>query len=125
MQGAIAEQLMNSYEQTVLTAVGEVRSAISSNIQEYDRSASLLRGRDAAQVALDVATSKYQNGLVDFLTVINAQSALTSLSESYAVSQGQISTTAVQLFKALGGGWQPMDEAQQALAAAEIKTKKK
>lgn len=125
VQGAIAEQLMNSYEQTVLTAVGEVRSAISSNIQEYDRSASLLRGRDAAQVALDVATSKYQNGLVDFLTVINAQSALTSLSESYAVSQGQISTTAVQLFKALGGGWQPMDEAQQALAAAEIKTKKK
>ena len=124
VQGAAAEQLMNAYEQTVLTAVGEVRNALSANVQQYDRSASLKRGMEAAQVALDVANDKYANGLVDFLTVINAQSALTSLSEQYTISRGAISTNAVQLFNALGGGWKPMDEAQQALAEAEMAAKK-
>ena len=118
VQGAVAEQLMNVYEQTVLNAVGEVRNALSANVQEYERNASLKRGVEAAQSALDIANDKYANGLTDFLTVINAQSSLTSLSESYVISSGMISTTAVQLFNALGGGWKPMDEAQQALAEA-------
>ncbi len=121
VQGAIAEQLMNAYEQTVLTAVGEVRNALSANVQEYERNASLKRGMEAAQAALDVANDKYANGLVDFTNVINAQRSLTSLSEEYTISCGQISTNAVQLFKALGGGWQPMEEAQLALAAAAQK----
>ena len=105
VQGARAEQLLAAYEQTVLTAVGEVRDALSDNVQEYERNARLKSGVDAAQSALDLANEKYANGLVDFTNVINAQSALASLSEQYVVSGGQISTNAVRLFKALGGGW--------------------
>ena len=123
-QGAIAEQLLASYEQTVLSAVGEVRDSLSSNVKEYERSESLRRGVEAAQAALDVANDKYANGLVDFTNVINAQRSLTSLSEEYVISQGQISANAVALFKALGGGWQPMEEAERALAEAAKKAKK-
>ncbi|MCQ4762628.1 efflux transporter outer membrane subunit [Cloacibacillus evryensis] len=123
-QGAIAEQLLASYEQTVLSAVGEVRDSLSANVKEYERSESLRRGVEAAQAALDVANDKYANGLVDFTNVINAQRSLTSLSEEYVISQGQISANAVALFKALGGGWQPMEEAERALAEAAKKAKK-
>ena len=125
VQDATAQQLLNSYEQTVLTATGEVRNAISAYLQEYEKSASLKRGVEAALAALDIANDKYANGIVDFTTVIAAQSSLTSLSESYAISRGKISTTAVQLFKALGGGWLPMDEAEKAMAEAEAAAKKK
>ena len=123
VQGARAEQLLAAYEQTVLTAVGEVRDALSDNVQEYERNARLKSGVDAAQSALDLANEKYANGLVDFTNVINAQSALASLSEQYVVSGGQISTNAVRLFKALGGGWQPLDEAARAIAEAAAKKK--
>ncbi|MEG1825525.1 MAG: TolC family protein, partial [Cloacibacillus sp.] len=119
------EQLLAAYEQTVLGAVGEVRNALSANVQEYQRNESLRLGKEAAQVALDVANDKYANGLVDFTNVISAQTALTLLSEEYAVSQGQISSNAVQLFKALGGGWRPMEEAEKALSEAAKLSKKK
>ncbi|MEG2184846.1 MAG: efflux transporter outer membrane subunit [Cloacibacillus sp.] len=125
VQGAIQEQLLAAYEQTVLGAVGEVRNALSANVQEYQRNESLRLGKEAAQVALDVANDKYANGLVDFTNVISAQTALTLLSEEYAVSQGQISSNAVQLFKALGGGWRPMEEAEKALSEAAKLSKKK
>ncbi len=118
VQGAVAEQLLAAYEQTVLAAVGEVRDALYANMREYERNASLKRGMEAAQSALEVANEKYANGLVDFTNVINAQRSLTSLSEEYTISNGQISTNAVQLFKALGGGWRPLEEA---VAAAEGK----
>lgn len=121
VQGAVAEQLLNSYEQTVLLAVGEVRDALSANVREYERNGSLKRGMEAAQAALDMANDKYANGLVDFTNVINAQRSLTALSEEYTISRGQISTNAVRLFKALGGGWQPLDEAEKAMAAAARK----
>lgn len=123
VQGARAEQLLAAYEQTVLNAVGEVRDALSDNVQEYARNASLKSGVDAAQAALDLANERYAQGLVDFTNVINAQSALASLSEQYVVSGGQISTNAVKLFKALGGGWQPLDEAERAIAEAAAKKK--
>ncbi len=118
VQGAAAERLLAAYEQTVLGAVGEVRDALSDNVQEYERNAALKSGVDAAQNALDLANEKYMRGLVDFTNVINAQSALATLSEQYVISAGQISTNAVKLFKALGGGWQPLEEAERALAEA-------
>ena len=128
VQGAKAEQLLAAYEQTVLTAVGEVRDSLSANVKEYERNESLKRGVEAAQTALDIANDKYANGLVDFTNVINAQRSLTGLSEEYVISQGQISTNAVALFKALGGGWgverQPMEEAEKALAEAAKQAKK-
>ena len=108
----------------MLSAVGEVRDSLSSNVKEYERSESLRRGVEAAQAALDVANDKYANGLVDYTNVITAQRSLTSLSEEYVISQGQISANAVALFKALGGGWQPMEEAERALAEAAKKAKK-
>ncbi|MDO5116078.1 MAG: TolC family protein [Synergistaceae bacterium] len=124
VQGAVAEQLLASYEQTVLTAVGEVRDALSDNVHEYDRREALRNGMEAAQAALDLANEKYLRGLVDFTNVINAQRSLTALSEEYVISGGQISTNAVKLFKALGGGWQPMEEAEKALAEAAAKAEK-
>lgn len=114
-------QALNNYEQTVIMAVGEVRNAITAVLQERQRRVSLKAGVDAAQTALDVANDQYRNGLVDFNNVISAQRALLSLSEMYADSSGQITTNAVQLFKALGGGWAPIS----AEYSQEVETAKK
>ena len=110
VQTARQEQYLAAYEQTVLKAVAEVRNALTAGIEERKRNDALRRGREAAQTALDVANDKYRNGLTDFNNVINAQRALLSLSEATAISDGQITSDSVMLFKALGGGWAPISE---------------
>lgn len=119
VQTARQEQYLAAYEQTVLKAVAEVRNALSSGIEERKRNDALRRGRDAAQVALEVANDKYRNGLTDFNNVINAQRALLALSEATAISDGQITSDSVKLFKALGGGWAPISEEYETPALNE------
>lgn len=123
VQTELQRQALDTYESTVLNAVGEVRNAITASLQERLRNASLKDGLAAAKVALLVANDKYKTGLTNFDTVINAQKAVLTLSETYAISNGQITTDAVQLFKALGGGWTPLDA--EAAAQAEAAKKKK
>ncbi len=115
VQTARQEQYLAAYEQTVLKAVAEVRNALVSGVEERERNKALKRGINAAQTALDVANDKYRNGLTDFNNVINAQRALLVLSEACAVSDGQINSYTVKLFKALGGGWAPMSEQFESL----------
>jgi NodT family efflux transporter outer membrane factor (OMF) lipoprotein len=107
VQAERKEQLTASYEQTVLGAVAEVRNALASDTQEKERNKSIERGIDAARNALDVANDKYKNGLTDFVSVIDAQRALLSLEEQFVISEGQMVTNIIQIFKALGGRWAP------------------
>lgn len=110
VQSAREEQYLAAYENAVLSAVAEVRNALTMNEQERLRNGSLKSGVGAAETALSLATDKYRNGLTDFNNVIAAHSALLSLQEQYIVSEGQITSNIVRLFKALGGGWAPLTE---------------
>lgn len=108
VQTARQEQALTAYEQTVLNAVAETRDALSANVLEMNRNASLYRGAAAARDALAGANDRYKNGLSDFNNVIGAQTALLSLEEQYAISKGELASNLVRLFKALGGGWAPL-----------------
>jgi outer membrane protein TolC len=108
VQTAKQEQFLAAYEQAVLMAVAEVRNAITANVLEYQRNASLRSAVEAARGALSVATDKYRSGLSDFNNVIIAQQALLTLEEQYAISEGQRASNVVRIFKALGGGWAPL-----------------
>lgn len=108
IQSARQEQYLAAYEQTVLNAVAEVRNSLAANAQERVRNESLLAGVEAAQTAYEVARDKYENGLTDFYNVLDAQRALLTLQEQYAISEGQIISNLVSLYKALGGGWAPI-----------------
>jgi NodT family efflux transporter outer membrane factor (OMF) lipoprotein len=104
------EQALAAYEQTVLNAVAEVRNALTAEIQERERNGSLQRGVTAATTAMEVAEDQYKHGLKDFNNVIIAQSALLNLEEQLALSDGQMLSNLIGIFKALGGGWAPMEE---------------
>ena len=117
VQTARQEQYLAAYEQTVLNAVAEVRNALTAEMEERKRNEALRKGIDAAQTALEVANDKYRNGLTDFNNVINAQRSLLILSEARAISDGQITSNTVRLFKALGGGWAPLSEEYESAQA--------
>lgn len=118
VQGARQEQYLAAYEKTVLTAVGEVRDAITAEIKEHTRNEALKNGVASAKTAWSAANEKYKNGLTDYNTVISAQQSLLQLSEAYAKSEGEMTSNLVRLFKALGGGWEPLSAETQPTASA-------
>jgi outer membrane protein TolC len=75
---------------------------------------------DAARRTLDIATSRYVGGLVNYLDVVNAQQNLLNNEQQLAVIRGQRLVTSVLLIKALGGGWDA-----SSLAAVQVKPKLK
>jgi outer membrane protein TolC len=59
-----------------------------------------------SRAALGLARQRYTDGLVDFLTVLDAERTLLQAEQQHATSTTNVSLDLIQLFKALGGGWE-------------------
>jgi NodT family efflux transporter outer membrane factor (OMF) lipoprotein len=104
-QDAVREAAVARYKSTVLTALEEVENALAAFSQEQERHASLANATRLAEDAAKLARDQYTAGLSGFEVVLNAQRTLLSLQDQLAVSEGQITTDMIALYKSLGGGW--------------------
>ena len=84
----------------------ETENALVGYSNEQDRRERLQRVTQADRTALDLAQVQYRAGLADFLTVLDAERALSQNEDQLAQSQTTVITGLVSLYKALGGGWQ-------------------
>jgi hydrophobe/amphiphile efflux-1 (HAE1) family protein/NodT family efflux transporter outer membrane factor (OMF) lipoprotein len=109
VQEAVLEQSLAAYESAVLNAVKEVRDALTDYQKEQARRDALAMAVEAARVAEELARDQYATGLSDFNNVLDAQRSLLGFEEQLAVSEGAVSSNAIRLYKALGGGWKPME----------------
>jgi NodT family efflux transporter outer membrane factor (OMF) lipoprotein len=109
VQEARQEQALTAYESAVLTAVKEVRDALTDYQKEIERREALGLAVAAARTAEELSQDQYRNGLSDFNNVLDAQRSLLAYQEQLAVSEGAVGGNAVRLYKALGGGWKPME----------------
>ena len=107
VEDARTEQALNFYEQTVLNGLKEVESAMTEYLEQRERLAALERAVVAAQRSLHLATRLYRDGLVDFQSVLDAQRALFDSENLLAMARGNSVINLVDLYRALGGGWQP------------------
>lgn len=103
-----AKQAVYSYESTVLTALSEVENALVAIRRTTERLAVLRRADEAASDASELATRQYEAGEVDLLTVLDVQRTQLSVEESRAATEADQLNAYVQLYKSLGGGWQPL-----------------
>ncbi len=92
-------------ERTVLIALEEVESSAVAHRRERERMAMLSASAEAARTAAGRARSLYEAGLVDFLEVLDAERERNRAELDLVGSEVAVRTTAVVLFKALGGGW--------------------
>lgn len=104
---ARTEQLLASYERTVLTAVEEVENALASFTQESQRQEALQRSVQASEDTVRLVQSLYRSGLTDFQNVLDAQRTLSSQQDTLAISQGTVVLDLIRIYKAFGGGWDP------------------
>lgn len=117
IQSEKEKEAQANYENTVLKAAGEVRTSMAAIAQDKSRVDALAKGRENAKDAVDISQTDFNSGLSDYMHVLDAQRHYLSLDQNYTVARGSELVDLVSLFKALGGGWQGMDEKQEAEAS--------
>jgi NodT family efflux transporter outer membrane factor (OMF) lipoprotein len=98
-----------AFQKTVLEAWEEVDDALTAFGETQRRRAQIAQAVAQNKIALDAARQRYTQGAVDFLNVISAQSQLLQSENDLADSDTQIATDLVNLYRALGGGWEIVD----------------
>lgn len=99
-------ELFYNYQRTVLGAVEEVDDAVDNYDAQRQRLDDLSRAVTASKRAVELATGRYDRGLIDFLNVLDAQRQLFDLQDQYTVAQEAEVVDYISLYKALGGGWE-------------------
>lgn len=109
-QKAAADGAFAAYRSTILTALEEVENAIiARRTAEARISAFSDQSRSASNAAI-LARYNYRAGLIDFQRLLESERSLLSANDSLAVARADQLTSAIQLYLALGGGWQPVPQ---------------
>jgi multidrug efflux system outer membrane protein len=95
-----------SYLQTVHQAFAEVSSDISAYNESRSRTVQLQLNEDASLDSVRLANERYENGYTSYLEVLDAQTRVYQAQTTLAEGQLNERLALVQLYLALGGGWQ-------------------
>jgi multidrug efflux system outer membrane protein len=107
------EQGLTDYAKTVLGAFAEVESALLSRKEQLEKREYILVFLDKARITLAIAESRYDRGLVDYITVLDAWTARFQAEDSLVLVDLAILTNRVTLHRALGGNWIEPDTTEE------------
>jgi NodT family efflux transporter outer membrane factor (OMF) lipoprotein len=105
LQKALLDQYEISYDSTLLGAVKDVENSLLAFGKDQARRDSLATASQSAEQAAEMSRELYSSGLKDFLTVLDSERTLLNVQNNLVQSNATVDTDLVQLFKALGGGW--------------------
>jgi len=107
-QDATFQALVVTYQNTVLQAGLEVENGIVTYLQAQERAVNLRESVDESWIALEVIVAQYEAGLggVDFNRYALILQTLVNQQDVWAQARGQIAQGLIQVYRALGGGWQ-------------------
>jgi NodT family efflux transporter outer membrane factor (OMF) lipoprotein len=95
-----------AYHKTVLQAWHDVVNAMVSYRTEQQRRSRLASQIEHSQQALTLARARYNDGVADFTTVLDTARTVLQAQQQFVQSTVNVSLDLVQLYKALGGGWE-------------------
>jgi multidrug efflux system outer membrane protein len=114
-QRAATDGALANYRKAVLTALSDVENAIAALDAAERRQAQFVVAFQASNNSALMARQQYRSGLIDFTTLLTSENQLVSSRNGLAQAQYDRAAALVQLFTALGGGW---DNQPAASAAA-------
>jgi outer membrane protein TolC len=100
-----------AYSDTVLQAFREVESSLVAVDRAQARVSDLQRLSASAGESAAIARRDYERGLLDQLTVLDAQRQSNRADMLLVQGQVQLVVNVVKLYKALGGGWEVAEPA--------------
>lgn len=100
------EQLLLSYEQTIQSAFRDVSNALVAYRKDREFRIEQQHLLEAAQDAARLSHVRFKAGTTDYLEVLTNETNSFSAELGLAQAQGNELIALVQLYQALGGGWQ-------------------
>jgi NodT family efflux transporter outer membrane factor (OMF) lipoprotein len=106
LQQAKTQELIAAYQNQVLTAAQQVQTALRGFLRSRDQADDLARSVSAAVAATQLGVQQYKAGTVPFNTVFNLETTQVQQQDNLAVAQGNIALNLINVYRALGGGWE-------------------
>jgi multidrug efflux system outer membrane protein len=107
---AFWDETVAQYKQKVLIAFQETSDALVAQKTLADRRTALISQVRALQNSVDLALQRYENGRASYFEVLEAQQQLFPAQDALARNERDELIAVVNLYKALGGGWNAGDQ---------------
>lgn len=104
---AAADAALGAYRSSVLVALEDVENALVAYQSAIAREREFAVALDAANNSAILSRSQYRSGLTDFTTLSQQEAALLSAQNGATQARADAATALIQLYVALGGGWDP------------------
>ncbi|MEM9396987.1 MAG: efflux transporter outer membrane subunit [Pseudomonadota bacterium] len=110
-EDALFQQAVLSYQETVLRAAQEVEDAVVSFTRNRERVGFLSTSVMAAERSVELALVQYRDGTADYTRVLDTQESLVTQQDSFTEARGDVVSSLIDAYRALGGGWQTYPQA--------------
>jgi outer membrane protein TolC len=114
-----ADAALAQFDGVVLKALRETQSSLATYAADYTRADALTAAQKSATESADQTHRFYLAGRESFIADLDATRVLTTTNSQLAAARGQVALDQVNLFLALGGGWE-MDADPAKAAAAPV-----
>ena len=108
-QQAFWDQTIAQYQQTILVAFQETSNALIAQQTLVGQRAALQSQVDSLRQSVDLAFERYNGGRATYFEVLDAEQQLFPSEDALAQTQRDQLLAVVNLYKALGGGWNLKD----------------
>jgi NodT family efflux transporter outer membrane factor (OMF) lipoprotein len=106
LQEARFHELLTTYRNTVLSADQDVENGLVTFLRAQQRAKSQTASVADLRKAVDIVLAQYEAGTTDLTRVTLLQQNLVPLEDTLAQAEGEIATGLIQVYRALGGGWE-------------------
>jgi NodT family efflux transporter outer membrane factor (OMF) lipoprotein len=105
LQNALLDQYEASYDSTLLGGVRDVENSLQAFGQDQVRRKLLASASVSAEQSAAMARELYASGLKDFLTVLDSERTMLVVQNNLVQTDAAVASDLIQIYKAMGGGW--------------------
>ncbi|NKJ51027.1 RND transporter, partial [Burkholderia sp. SG-MS1] len=116
---ASSDVALAKFDGVVLNALRETETNLATYASDYARAESLRAALKSATESADETHRLYRAGRESFISDLDATRTLTSVKSQVATAEGQVAIDQVNLFLALGGGWEMDAQSAPAVPAPQ------
>ncbi|HRF57322.1 MAG TPA: TolC family protein, partial [Campylobacterales bacterium] len=106
---ATKSQALAQYQKTIVSAFNDADSAIGQNYQAKEQMSANKKRAEAMEKAFKNAKLRYKLGSISYTDMLTVEQSWLSAKQQEIISKQNAITATINLYKALGGGWDNKD----------------
>jgi NodT family efflux transporter outer membrane factor (OMF) lipoprotein len=120
LQQAKTQELIDTYQNDVLTAAQQVQTALRGFLRSREQAADLARSVKAAVAATKVLEKNFIDLKADVNRLYTLENTQLQEQDNLAVAQGNVALSLINVYRYLGGGWELRNEKESCREAPPI-----